>query len=179
MMKKVLFSISWLLMLWLCCLSCSRKNTQSNYSLNVNSIVFPTDMHLYDYDYDNFKGLDSKCKLVISFDSLVCGTCSINRLIAYKDIVEYIESYKTKASVIFIFSPKIEQKEEMISMISFNPIDYPIYLDVNNSFSSLNKIPKGFFACLLDSNNNIVFHGDPFEKNNKSHYFDSIKVLSL
>ena len=135
-------------------------------------------MQLYDYNYEGYMGLDSKCKMVISFDSLVCGTCSINRLIAYKDVIEYVEKYKTKASVIFIFAPKKEKKEEMMSLISYNPIDYPIYLDVNNSFTALNEIPKGFFSCLLDSNNNIVLHGDPFEQDKKNQYLEAIDALS-
>ena len=155
-------------------ISCSHeKQSYSNY------ISFPDDMNLYEYGYKNYKGVNSKCKLLISYDSLVCGPCAVTKLYTYKDILAYVEQFDNEASVVFILSPKKKDIEIMTLGISSNPIEYPIYYDIKNSFKSMNKLPDGLLICLLDSTNKIVYYGNPFDETIWNHYKDSISKYTL
>ncbi len=119
-------------------------------------------MVLHSFDYrGHFDGIKSNLKIVASYDSIMCGTCSINRLIAWREMIEYVEG-TDGVSLIFVFSPKVGDKEQMLELIENNPVDYPIYFDVENEFAKSNTLPKGLFVCLVDYNDSILFSGNPF-----------------
>ena len=35
---------------------------------------------------------------------------------------------------------------------------------------SINRLPKGLFVCLLDSNNSVILYGNPLLNDNYSRY---------
>lgn len=127
-----------------------------------SKLFLPESLELYSFDYDGrFDGLDGNLKIIASYDSIMCGVCSVNRLIAWRDMIEFVES-TDDVSLLFIFSPKIEDSEEVLDLIKENPVDYPIFYDVNNNFAHSNDLPRGLFICLLDRNDSIIFSGNPF-----------------
>lgn len=125
-------------------------------------IIIPESLELHSFDYQGrFGGKEDKFKLVASYDSLMCGVCSIKRLIAWREMIEYAES-TDDMSIMLIFSPNSEDRSKMIEMIDSNPIDYPIYFDPDNKFAYYNDLPRGLFVCLLDENDSILITGNPF-----------------
>lgn len=148
------FLISFLLLILV---SCTKNN-----KIMTHKIEFPESLELYSFDYQNsFAGLNSNLKILASYDSIMCGPCSIKRLIAWREMIEYAEK-TNDLSIIFVFSPSKKDHVEMISMIKNNPVDYPLYYDINNEFGHLNSLPVGLFVCLLDRNDSIILSGSPF-----------------
>lgn len=137
--------------------SCGRPAKTINLTTNV---VFPSSLNLFSYGYSDYEGVDDDYKLLIVYDSLVCSNCVINRLVIWKDILEYADS-TDNLSVVMIFSPAQKEKTVVEKELRDNPIGYPIYLDEQNDFIKENNIGKGFSVCLLDNYNNVVLYGNP------------------
>lgn len=138
---------------------------------SIKKINFTDNIVKYSYEYDKYYGgINSEYKLLISYDSLMCGLCSINRLSIWNDVLEYAENNNDYFSVIIIFSPKQNESDLILHEIKRNPIDYPLYFDENNTFSKSNRLPKGLFVCLLDSNNSVILYGNPLLNDNYSRY---------
>ena len=137
--------------------SCRRNTEVSNLSSN---IVFPNSLQLLSYGYSNYKGIDDEYKILIVFDSLVCSDCVINRLVIWKDVLEYADSTDI-LSVVMIFSPPQKDRTRIENELQDNPVGYPIYIDNNNEFIKENNTGRGIHVSLLDKTNNIILRGNP------------------
>ena len=123
-------------------------------------LCFPESVELKRYDYKlPFNGIESEYKILVSYDSLMCGSCSVNRLSMWNEMLKYAEDHSDLLSVIILFSPKESEKKKVSVMLDTDPVSYPTYFDVDNDFYKLNSLPRGIFTCLLDSNNNVLFVG--------------------
>ena len=160
-------------MLCFVCLFCSCTKKQTiQYDTQLD---FPSSLVKYSFGDNEYKGIDSRTKIVAVYDSLVCGPCSVNRLIMWKDVLEFVDNNKERVSLVIIFSPKRDEYSYIEEAISSNPIDYPIYLDRDNLFLKSNKVSKGISVCLLDSCNNVILRGMPIGNDALwNHYKDLI-----
>lgn len=141
-------------------LVCCKGSVKESYPEISTQLSFPETLELKLNDYSlPFGGLDSKYKILISYDSLMCGTCSVKRLTMWNDVLKYAEDHSDSLSVVFLFSPKESEKESVSVLLDTDPVSYPAFLDVNNDFYRLNSLPKGIFSCLLDNDNNVLLVG--------------------
>lgn len=138
---------------------CKGANKESNFNISTH-LSFPESVELKLNNYTlPFGGLDSKYKILISYDSLMCGSCSVKRLTMWNDILKYSEDHSDSLAVIILFSPKESEKESVSGLLDTDPVSYPTFFDVNNDFYRLNSLPGGIFTCLLDNDNNVLFVG--------------------
>lgn len=110
---------------------------------------------------------DSTYKLVIYIDSLSCSPCFVSHMLDYMGTVVDFDS--VGINTLFIFEPKGEQKESLVS--SLKELAYPIRTTVvpNGMFSSANPhLPSSsvLHSFLLNKNNEVILVGDP-SKNDK------------
>ena len=128
----------------------------------VETLLFPQDM---DEGLQKFKNL-KKTKIVAYID----GSC----LPCLEDLIEWDVFLKnassrnyTKPIKIFIYSMNSDFLKHVIIEETDFSMDL-IYFDRSNSFFNLNNLSndKDFHAFLIDSQNNIIFKGNPI-KNEK------------
>lgn len=145
--------------------SCKNDANMAQFIPAPKNIQFPDDLLLIDNNYSlPFKGLDSRAKIVVKFDSLVCGPCAVTSLKNWPRIVDAVESYNGEASIIFIFSPSAEDMIPVYGMMKDDPLCYPLYLDESHSFVNNNKMPKGVFVCLVNERDSVLYSGNPLDE---------------
>lgn len=143
-------------------LVCCKGTEKESYTEMSTQLSFPESLELKLNNYSSqFGGLDSRYKILISYDSLMCGTCSVKRLTMWNDLLKYAEDHSDSLSVVFLFSPKESEKESVSRMLDADPVSYPSFFDVQNDFYRLNSLPRGIFTCLLDNDNNVLSVGHP------------------
>lgn len=116
-------------------------------------------------------------KFIIYVDSLECSTCRIVKLADLKPLYELSEQYDF--SIFNIFSPFEDYIELTKLQIVLENMDFPIYIDINKSFSKQNQcIPTDnrFHYFLLDSFNNPVYVGNPLNSESLMKLF--IEILT-
>lgn len=110
---------------------------------------------------------DSTYKLVIFIDSLSCSPCFVSHMLDYMGTVVDFDS--VGVNTLFIFEPKEEQKESLVS--SLKELAYPIRTTVvpNGKFSSANPhLPSSsvLHSFLLNGNNEVMVVGNPMRNSN-------------
>lgn len=105
---------------------------------------------------------DSTYKLVIYIDSLSCSPCFVSHMLDYMGTVVDFDS--VGVNTLFIFEPKGEQKESLVS--SLKELAHPIRTIIvpNGKFSSANPhLPSSpmLHSFLLNGNNEVIVVGDP------------------
>ena len=103
-------------------------------------------------------------KLVIWYDSLVCSSCQLSRMYEWNNIVTYADSLASWFSIIYLFTPKIDDIDRVNVVLKTNNFDYPLFIDRNSSFIKQNpNLPKNrrLHSFLLDKNNRVVLLGNP------------------
>lgn len=109
--------------------------------------------------YDN---QGSTYKLVIFIDSLSCSPCFVSHMLDYMGTVVDFDS--VGVNTLFIFEPKGEQKEHLVS--SLKELGHPIRTIIvpNGKFSSANPhLPSSpvLHSFLLNGNNEVMVVGNP------------------
>lgn len=101
-------------------------------------------------------------KFIIYYDSLDCSSCRIAHLAENNPLYEMADS--SGFSVLTIFSPRIDEIEEVkLHLMMANP-PVPVYVDVNGSFCRHNSlIPSDlrFHKFLIGTHNHPTFVGNP------------------
>ena len=101
--------------------------------------------------------------MVFYHDSLSCSSCQISHLADIQSIYELSDSLGT-FEVMTIFSPRLEEYDQVLRDLEIREFEYPVYLDVTGSFVSPNGcIPsdRRFHSFLTDSDRHPVFVGSP------------------
>ena len=78
-----------------------------------------------------------------------------------------------------IFSPSVEEYDEVLKNLIYRDFEYPVYIDFSGSFRQKNDcIPKDclFHNFLIDSNGHPVFVGNPIASDDLWNLFN--KALS-
>lgn len=97
------------------------------------------------------------------FDSLSCSRCQINHLSDFNDFYEVADSVGV-LDYLVIFSPRMEEYDELVKELVLNDFPYPVYVDYGGSFRKANAcIPEDsrFHSFLLDRNGHPAFVGNP------------------
>jgi len=103
-------------------------------------------------------------KLVVWYDSHDCTSCEANHMYSWGNIANYADSIAQWFNIIFLFTPKKEDRHELNMALKREQFDYPVFIDSNGSFSKQNPIlPKNrqLRSFLLDKNNRVVMVGNP------------------
>lgn len=105
--------------------------------------------------------LDSDYKVVIYADNLGCINCKL-KLSAWKKMIsEFNKISDCKISFLFYLYPNY--KEEIIDILKQNNFNYPVCLDLDNTFYKLNNLPSDekFHVFLLNKADNVLLIGNP------------------
>lgn len=158
--------------------SCKNESNMAQFIPAPQNIRFPNDLILIDNDYSlPFNGVNAKAKIIVNFDSLVCGPCAVTSLRNWTEIVDTIESFKGDASIVFVFSPSDEDMAPVYEMLKENPLCYPLYFDESHSFAKINKMPKGAFICLVNETDSVLYYGNPLREPFWNEYQNKLDSL--
>ena len=147
--------------------SCTQQRfTKSVEQFMGNRISISADWNAY------YKGKDTllsdfvniPIKLMVWYDSLGCISCNANKMYMWGNIANYADSMAQWFNIIFLFTPKTGDIQEVITAFSRERFDYPVFLDSDGSFIKQNKdLPKNqqLHSFLLDKNNRVVLVGNP------------------
>jgi len=134
--------------------------------LQSKNITLPKNIELLVHGRDTLINdfMDSELKLVVYSDSIACGTCVINKMGLWDNLLEYAETFDHRLKYYFIFSPKkIDDRNVRLSLRSAL-FDYPVILDSKGEFEKLNShLPRNrmLHTFLLDKNNKVILVGNP------------------
>lgn len=115
---------------------------------------------------DFVRSEDELFKLIVYYDSTSCSSCMVSKMFLWNDIIDYVDTFKGKFSLYFIFSTSKKDSKQLIFSINNSGFSYPILIDTNNEFAKLNThLPsnKLLHTFLLDENNNVVIVGNPMQ----------------
>lgn len=90
-------------------------------------------------------------------------SCKMN-LPEWANFIIELDSISNKTvPCLFIFNPKKNGKERVVSLLRRVHFSYPVCIDEKDSFNLLNKFPKDnrFQTFLLDKNKKVVAIGNP------------------
>ena len=116
-----------------------------------------------------------KC-LIVFVDSTECSRCRIDKLNRYHDYIALSEE-KNTFNVLFLLSINKKSRDEVIEYLLLTEPDYPIYIDENNDFRSLNpSIPDDtrFHTILVNGKGKAILVGDPMANASIRTIFDNV-----
>lgn len=116
-------------------------------------------------------------KLIVYYDSLDCSSCRISHLMDLYPLYDMADT--CGFSLLTIFSPRMDQVDEVRLQLMLTNSPAPIYLDINSSFRRQNSlIPSDLrlHKFLLGPNNNPVFVGDPLANEKLSELFRTVLI---
>ena len=149
-------------------LSSCKESKKENLSYLVEEwvdkeIAYPVDMAftLWGKDtVDNMLG-STPYTIVTYADSTGCIGCKLQLANWMAFITELKKIMPDKVKVYFIFHPK--EPEEIAGLLKRDRFNYPVCIDVNDSFNKLNHFPSAmaFQTVLLDKDSKVVAIGNP------------------
>ena len=103
-------------------------------------------------------------KLIVWYDSLVCSSCQVSQMHEWCDIINYSDSLAQWFSIVYIFSPKYEDMDNVNMLLKVDKLSYPVFIDPNTTFVRENpELPQNnqLHSFLIDRNNKVVLIGNP------------------
>lgn len=178
MNRKILFLFS--LSVLLLFTSCDRQRVaKSLRQFYAETIEIPSDLQKITGRIQSEVGNRERTPaLIIYHDSLSCSSCQISHLADLNDVYALADSLGT-FEVMSIFSPSVEEYDEVLKNLIYRDFEYPVYIDFSGSFRQKNDcIPKDclFHNFLIDSNGHPVFVGNPIASDDLWNLFN--KALS-
>lgn len=176
--KRSLFLLICASFLIVACSDCGKiRKTMTDFMGSV--IVIPDDLEcICSRRIENINTEDLKpARFIVYYDSLGCSSCRISHLTDLFPLLDMADT--SDFSVLTIFSPRQEELEEVRLKLMVADYDFPVYVDVNGSFSKLNGgIPTDvrFHEFLLDEMGKPFFVGNPTSNEQLSELFT--RVLS-
>ena len=129
-----------------------------------NEVVIPPDLQkISDRSQSEIGNLPQTPLLIFYHDSLACSSCQINHLPDYIGVYELADSLGT-FEVLTIFSPRLDEYDEVVRLLMVQNFPYPVYVDFSGSFRRGNSfIPSDsrFHNFLTDSRGRPVLVGNP------------------
>lgn len=127
-----------------------------------HKIIYPDNLLFYTINGDTLQYdlFNSLYKIVTYTDSMGCISCKL-QLPKWKKMIKVFHEEKLDVSVLFFMSPK--DKEYMNIILRDYDFTYPVCVDVEDRFGSINKFPKDeiFHTFLLDKDNKVIAIGNP------------------
>lgn len=103
-------------------------------------------------------------RMVILYDSTVCGSCKISQIWQWQIVTDYAKVMQDKFEPIFIFAPTVKNEREVRMSLKLHPFGHPVFMDSEQKFLAANPaIPqnKALHTFLLDKNGKVVLVGEP------------------
>ena len=140
-------------------------------------IVIPDDLEcICNREIENICIEDLKpVRFVVYYDSLDCSSCRISHLAELYPLLDLADS--GDFSVVTIFSPRQEELEDVRVKLMIADYDFPVYVDVNGTFSRRNKcIPSDvrFHEFLINGQGVPLFVGNPTSNEKLSDLFSVV-----
>jgi len=107
---------------------------------------------------------EAPVKLVVWYDSLLCGSCEVVNISAWSSIVTEADSLLPHFKIVYLFTPKRDDFRSVNIALKADKLDYPVFIDQRGGFVKQNpKLPKNrrLHTFLLDRNNKVVMMGSP------------------
>lgn len=146
--------------------SCTKKKSDDMARLvdewRNKEINFPHDLSFTVYGKDTVQYPERLQYTIVSYvDSAGCLSCKL-RLPMWKKLINQLDStFSKKVSVLFFLHS--ERNAELLHSLKENSFDYPICIDEEDKFNSLNHFPSdmSFQTFLLDKENKVLAMGNP------------------
>lgn len=151
----------------LSCKNSERKEVESLLKEWIGKeLIFPPNQHacimgdstvlFSDYISDS-----SRWKIIFYADSLGCISCDLN-LLEWMDFMRNAKE-QTNQRVDFYFYFTTEKTKDIISILTLEGFNYPVFIDSLKEFGKLNLLPNNqkFRTFLLNTKNEIVLIGNP------------------
>lgn len=104
-------------------------------------------------------------KLVVYMDSTHCTECTLKRMHLWNDFYKLESKYEGRFKVVFIVqTSKKSNTKALVSAFRRYGVEYPMYIDSTNVFSSMNPhIPSEdmYHVFLADKKDSVVLVGNP------------------
>lgn len=130
-----------------------------------SEIVFPQDLQYFRGTNIYYNPTDTaRASVVYWFDENECSICKLSNLGVSRKLFDYCRDSVFPTNIRIIFTPSFEKKELFMEFLENSESEFPICVDINNSFGKSNPtIPKQqqFHTFLLDNKNKVVLVGDP------------------
>lgn len=132
------------------------------------TIEFPVDCIFTRYAIDtiDYQIPQSSYKVLVYVDSIGCISCKL-QLPKWKEFIKTVDSISNgKVSFLFFFNTQYDK--EIYYILKRNNFNYPVCVDKNDKFNSLNNISKynSFQTFLLDNENKVSVIGNPIHNLN-------------
>lgn len=149
--------------------SCQNKNYKKIESLiaewNNKEIVFPDNLIFTRFANDtiSFQIPESSHKIIVFVDSVGCTSCKL-QLHKWVTFMHEIDSICNK-KVPFFFFFQSNNTHEIRHILRSENFTYPVCIDVEDKFNSLNQIPDQmmFQVFLIDESNHVKIIGNPIQ----------------
>lgn len=126
-------------------------------------ILFPKDMCFVVYGKDTVKYPKKRPEysIVCYMDSAGCTSCKLQSQLWKKYISQLYTADGEEVPVLFFMHPR--NKHELIDLLENTYFDYPVCIDEDDTFNSLNHFPSDmtFQTFLLDKDNKVLAIGNP------------------
>lgn len=135
--------------------------------------IYVIDGMVMDNSFSVNELFNSQYKLVVYKDSMSCTPCYIETLSKWNRILNKYN--KDVLAIFFILSPSEEEEEDFRLLLRYSDFKYPVLIDNEQMFLKLNKqIPnnKKLHTFLLNSNNDVIFIGNPLENGRIEDLFE-------
>lgn len=130
-----------------------------------------------DNDTIHYCNQKSKYKLIHFIDSTKCSVCAIDIFFHWNHFIN--ADYNKRVDFIFIVEPNMEHIDDIVFAIQSCGLQRPVFVDKKKQFRLFNPqiANRPQYDCfLLDSNNKVIFIGNPLIfKNIQEQY---IKIVS-
>lgn len=104
-------------------------------------------------------------KLVVYMDSTHCTECTLKGMHLWNDFYKLEHKYEGRFKVVFIVQTSKKSNAQIIaSAFQHYGVEYPMYIDSTNVFSSMNPhIPSEdmYHVFLIDKKDSVVLVGNP------------------
>lgn len=102
---------------------------------------------------------------VMYFTDIECTDCAINHLRDYAGLFSFKDRYPVLDVLIVLDVPE-DSLLDVVKKLEEQKLMFPVYLDINGKFKTMN-IPKDgrFHSFLIDSDNKPVLVGNPIRSN--------------
>lgn len=118
-----------------------------------DSLLFGRDSVVYDYSSFPYK-------IVLVIGKEQCISCKFD-VAKWQELIQQVDSITSfKVGFVFVLEPIYQH--DVYVMLRSHQFMTPVFIDTNNTFRSMNKISDNdSHVWLLDSNNRIIYIGDP------------------
>lgn len=124
-------------------------------------IVYPDDMVFTLWGKDTVNMDRTPYTIVTYADSVGCISCKLQLSNWQAFIVELKDKVPEKVNIHFVFH--LKDSKEMVALLRRSKFDYPVSIDVDDSFNKLNHLSSimTFQTFLLNEYNQVIAIGNP------------------